>query len=297
MHQRYILLCRIFLALLSTTFIHGFLSLQNGETQTSNNETLRLAIIPHRSSFGNEQAYNIFIETLEKETGITFQWIGSKTYDDVIYKIGKKQADIGYVGAFAYIEARDKYDVRLIARTFGKKRKESYSSMIITREDSGLNTLQDLKGQSFVFNDPKSTSGFLFPMVGLKKSGVNVDDFSTVKYVTKHANSLLAVYNNQIDAGAISSTAIEKVDIDFSKIKVLWKSGPIYRGPWIANKDLPDGQFYRIQSALLKISNNKNADIIFKDLGTKGFIKGVDNDYDNIREVRSLMEELSPKNN
>ena len=165
--------------------------------------------------------------------------------------------------------------------------------MSCIREDSGLNTLQDLKGKSLVFNDPKSTSGFLFPMVALKKAGIKMEDFSEVKHVTRHANSLLAVYNKHVDAGAISSTAKEKVNIDFSKIKILWKSEPIYRGPWIANKDLSDEQFYKIQSALLRISNYKDAEKIFKELGTKGFIKGLDRDYDNILEVRKLMQELS----
>ena len=198
------------------------------------------------------------------------------------------------MGAFGYVEAREKYGVRLIARTYGKNRTESYYSMIITRDDSGLDSLQDLKGRSFVFNDPKSTSGFLFPLVGLRKAGIQIADFSEVRHVSRHANSLLAVYNKHVDAGAISSTAKEKVDIDFGRIKVLWKSGPIYRGPWIANKDLPEEQFRQIQRALLKISHHKDAQTIFKDLGTKGFLKGVDRDYDNIREVRKLKQELTP---
>ena len=256
-------------------------------------KTLKIAIIPHRSTMGNEQAYGMLIRALEKETGIRFKWTGSKTYDEVIENVGKQQADIGYVGAFGYVEARQKYGVRLIARTYGKNKRESYFSMIITRNDSGLESLRDLKGRSFVFNDPKSTSGFLFPLVGLRKAGIKIDDFSEVRHVTRHANSLLAVYNRHVDAGAISSTAKDKVDIDFGKLRVLWKSGPIYRGPWIASKDLPDEQFRQIQQALLKISRHKDAATIFKDLGTKGFIKGVDEDYDNIREVRQLKQELT----
>ncbi len=283
---------KIILTLIGLIFFHAVLFLQDGQAQSSK-ETLKLAIIPHRSNLGNEQAYSMLVETLEKETGIAFQWVGSKTYGEVIRKIGIKQADIAYVGPFGYVEAQDNFGVKLIARTYGKKRKEFYYSMIITRKDSGLNTLQDLKGKSFVFNDPKSTSGFLFPMVALKKAGIKMEDFSEVKYVTRHANSLLAVYNNHSDGGAISSTAKDKVNIDFSKIKILWKSKPIYRGSWIARKNLPDEQFYKIQNALLRISIYKDAEKIFKDLGTKGFIKGLNSDYDNIREVRKLIHELS----
>ena len=271
------------------------LDVQKGHTQAPHT-TLKLAIIPHRSTLGNEHAYGMLIEALEQETGFGFQWAGSKTYDDVIQKIGTRQADIGYVGAFAYIEARERYGVKLIARTYGKNRRESYYSMIITRADADIHTLEELRGKSFVFNDPKSTSGFLFPMVALKKAGLDLDDFAEVRHVTRHANSLLAVYNQHVDAGAISSTAKEKVTIDFNQIKILWQSAPIYRGPWIVNKNLPDEQFDRIQKALLKISRYPDAESIFSDLGTKGFIRGADRDYDNIREVRSLMHQLTPPN-
>ena len=127
MNHRDLLIGKIFLTVISLSFIYAFLFIQHGHAQTPK-ETLKLAIIPHRSTLGNEQAYGMLIEALEKETGITFQWTGSKTYDEVIKKIGTKQADIGYVGAFGYVEAQENYGVKLIARTYGKKRRESYYS-------------------------------------------------------------------------------------------------------------------------------------------------------------------------
>ena len=140
---------------------------------------------------------------LEDETGIQFEWIGSKTYDDVIRHITTGRADIGYVGPFAYADAQDNYGVRLICRTLSKIKVEVYHSMIITQQDSGIDTLQQLKGKSFSFTDPKSTSGFLFPMAKLKQSGLHMDDFLEVKYLKRHANSLLAVHKAHVDVGVI----------------------------------------------------------------------------------------------
>ena len=252
--------------------------------------SLKVTIIPHRSNLGNEQAYGTLFKALENETGITFEWIGSKTYDDVIKNITTQKADIAYVGPFAYVDAQDNFGVRLICRTLSKKNAAFYHSMIITRKNSGIRTLQDLRGKSFSFTDRKSTSGYLFPMAQLKKSGIQLDDFSDVKYLKRHANSLLAVYKAHVDAGATSYTAIDKVKINFDELKILWKSEPIYRGPWIARKDLPDEQFYKIQKAMLKISQGEEADKIFQGLTTKGFVEGNDSDYNNVREVVRLMQ-------
>ena len=260
------------------------------------NAEIRLTMIPHRSALGNMKAYGKLIAALEKASGYTIRWVGAKTYQEVIDNLRGKKADIGYVGAFAYIEAQDDFGVRLIARTLDKKRRAFYQSLIITRSDSAIKSLRDLKGKVFAFTDPGSTSGFLFPMVALTKTGLRLEDFSDVKYVKRHANSIMAVVNRQADAGAMSSTAREKVDIDFGQIRILWESDPIYRGPWIAAKEMPDESFYRIQKALITISDDDNAAEIFKELGTKGFVLGKDSDYDNVREVYRLMNSSRVKN-
>ena len=262
---------------------------QSGYSQSSQ-EVLKVAIIPHRSNLGNEQAYNIFFSELERETGITFQWLGSKTYEDVINKIKTGEADIGYVGPFAYVVAQDSFGVKLICRTLSKGREEFYNSIIVTRKDSGIHRLQDLKGKRFSFTDPKSTSGYLFPMAQLKRSGIFQEDFSEFKFLKRHVNSLLAVYKGHVDAGATSSTAISKIDINMDELQILWQSEPIYRGPWIARKDLADDQFVKIQQAMLKISESPKSEEIFNELSTKGFIMGKDSDYDNVREVIRWMQ-------
>lgn len=277
----------LFLCLLSA--IHLLLS-PPATCAQSTETSLKITIIPHRSNLGNEKAYAALIRALEDETGIKFEWLGSKTYDDVIENIRTDKADIGYVGPFAYVFAQDNFGVRLICRTLSKKKTEHYHSIIITRKDSGINTLHELTAKSFSFTDPKSTSGYLFPMAQLKKSGIQPDDFSEVHFLKRHANSLLAVYNSQIDAGATSYTAIDKVDINFDDIKILWKSDPIYRGPWIARKNLPENQFLKIRNAMLKISQSDQAEQIFQGLTTKGFVAGKDRDYDNVREVVRLMD-------
>jgi len=261
------------------------------ELSHAQQDTLKITIIPHRSNLGNEQAYSTFFSELEKETGIVFEWLGSKDYEDVISKIKNGIADIGYVGPFAYVDAQDSFGVKLICRTLSKKNVEFYHSMIVTRKDSGMHRLQDLKGNSFSFTDPKSTSGYLFPMAQFKKTGISLDDFSEVKFLKRHANSLFAVYQGHVDAGATSYTAIDKIDINMDQIQIVWKSEPIYRGPWIARKDLAEEQFLKIQQAMLKIGGpNKNKEI-FDGLTTKGFVKGKDSDYDNVREVIKWMQD------
>ncbi len=278
----------LFVLVLSTIIC---LFVQAGYAESAKKD-IKVTIIPHRSNLGNEDVYSRFFAEMEKETGLNFVWIGSKSYDDVILKLKNGVADIGYVGPFAYVDAQDSFGVKLICRTLDDEGLEFYNSMIVTRKDSGIERLEDLKGKTFSFTDPKSTSGYLFPLAQLLKTGIALSDFTDIKYLKKHANSLLAVHKGHVDAGATSFTAIKKVEMNMDDIRIIWQSEPIYRGPWIANTSLAEEKFQTIQTAMLKIGElgNPGYEAIFEGLTTKGFIKAKDSDYDNVREVVRWVE-------
>jgi len=46
-----------------------------------------------------------------------------------------------------------------------------YQGLIITKRDSGIKGLSDLRGKSIVFEDPGSTSGYLLPKIFLSRKG------------------------------------------------------------------------------------------------------------------------------
>ena len=249
---------------------------------------LRIGIIPHRSHMGNETAYSPLIDALEATTGYRIDWVAGSTYDAVVELLGGGSVDIAYLGPFAYVDAREQHQVQLLARTVSTGGKAYYRSMIITRKDSGIQDLAGLKGKAFAFTDPKSTSGYLFPLMGLKLSGLSRNDLGEARFLKRHANSLLAVANGHVAAGAISSTAFDKVAVNAEKLRVLWRSDPIYRGPWVARRHLPEEIVHTLRAALLAISQSTQAEAIFVHLGTKGFVAGEDKDYDTIRQVRRL---------
>ena len=249
---------------------------------------LRIGIIPHRSHMGNEIAYSPLIDALEATTGYRIDWVAGPTYDAVVELLGTGRAEIAYLGPFAYVDARERYQVQLIARTISTGGKAYYRSMIITHKDSDIQTMADLKGHDFAFTDAKSTSGYLFPLMGLQLSGLSRNELGEVRFLKRHANSLLAVANGHVAAGAISSTAFDKVAVDPKQLRVLWLSEPIYRGPWVARRDVPAEVVHSLRAALLAISQSPHAETIFTHLGTKGFVAGTDKDYDTIRQVRRL---------
>src|SRR6202044_97902 len=51
-----------------------------------------------------------------------------------------------------------------------------YYSVMVTRKDSGITSVEQMKGHSLAFADPNSTSGYLIPSATLKTHGIDLAD-------------------------------------------------------------------------------------------------------------------------
>jgi len=76
-----------------------------------------------------------------------------------------------------------------------------YYSVMVTLADSGIESLEDMKGKSLGFADPNSTSGFLIPSIELVDQVGDLDEFfSETGFQGGHENGVLAVLNGDVDA-------------------------------------------------------------------------------------------------
>ncbi len=103
--------------------------------------------------------------------------------------------------------------------------------------------LAEIKGHSFAFSDPASTSGHLFPAYGLRKAGLDPDKDVKGIYAGSHTASFEAIYNHKVDAGELNSEQVESANqrgpYKDGDLVFLWKSDPIPIDPIAIRGDLP----------------------------------------------------------
>ena len=221
---------------------------------------LVMAFVPSGESQTILQSGNQVAHLLEVATGYRFESFVATSYAGVIEAMGAGRADIGWLNSFSYVIAHQKYgvEVRLVTVRFGLP---YYRAEIIAQSASGINSLADLKGKRFAFVDPASTSGYLFPLAGLKKAGYDpAKFFGQTVFAGSHNNVVLAVYQGRADAGAVFEDArasVQKTLPDvMQKLKVIWKSDPIPNDTVSFRKDLPADVKDRVSTALLRFSQD-----------------------------------------
>lgn len=74
-----------------------------------------------------------------------------------------------------------------------------YRGCVMTRTDSGIRRLSDLRGRSFAFSDETSTSGHIFPRMLLERNNVSL---GRVYIAGGHPNVVQAVWDGKAMAGS-----------------------------------------------------------------------------------------------
>jgi phosphonate transport system substrate-binding protein len=256
--------------------------------------TLKMGLIPADDSEEMLRNYEPIRAYLSEELNMPVEIQVTSDYTAAIEAMRAKHIDMAWFGPFSYILAADiagaEAIVNGVKETTGSA---TYKSVIIVNADSGIETLDDLKGRSFAFVDPASTSGNLIPRKMLIENGINPDkDFSTSYFAGTHNAVQYAIANGRVDAGAsgdnVHKRMVESGEISADVNKIIYESEPIPGSPIAVRGDLPEEFKLKIQQVLIDMDKQTIHKIDgWGDIAR--YQKVSDSDFDVIRETAKLL--------
>ena len=140
-----------------------------------------------------------------------------------------KWAEFGPLGYVLAHQVADAQAVATFADANGNP--STYTASIATWPGSGITTLAQVKGHTFGYSDPASTSGHLFPAYALEAAGIDPNKGVIPLYSGSHTASYETLLNHKVEAGEMNSQVIEAATLagqyDPKNFVVLWQSKPI----------------------------------------------------------------------
>ncbi|MFD1453109.1 substrate-binding domain-containing protein [Oceanobacillus sojae] len=138
-----------------------------------------------------------------------------------------------------------------------------YYGYIVAKEDSSIESLEDLKGKDIAFFDPTSYSGYTFVKEKLASWDETPDSFFKSHLFTySHEGSINAVKNNVVDAAAVHSLSYENMELtdsDLTKdLKIISQSEAMGTGPVLVRSDLPDKEKEIITDSFLNMTDDSS---------------------------------------
>lgn len=284
----------------ATVLAAGFVAgAAHAESDCPNDGVVRFGVAPYESAQQLLPVYTDVAKLIGKKLGCEVKLYIATSYNAEIEAMRNGKLEIGEFGPFGYVLAHQVAKAEAVA-TFADEngKPATYFASIVTWPDSGIKTVADLKGHSFAYSDPASTSGHLFPAYGLKKNGIDPDTGIKAVFAGSHTASFEALRNHKVEAGELNSGAIETAKrqkaYDPNAFVTLWKSEPIPQDPLCVRADLPADFKVRVTKVLSSLDFHELPE------GNQKFFAGVagsglgtvpqsDSAYDGIRDLVSTL--------
>lgn len=228
------------IAAAGTALVFGSLGLVSCGSE-STGETITFAAVPAESSATLQQTFGNLTDLIEQETGVTVEFQNASDYAAVIEGMRAGQVDVASFGPFSYVIAKDSgVDLAPVAApTNAEDEAPAYTSLAYVREDSDIQSIADLEGQTVCFVDQASTSGYLVPMNGLMDADIDMDADIEQILAGGHDASLLTLDAGDCDAAFAHDTMLHTLEqsgqLESGALRSVWESDPITEDPITVN--------------------------------------------------------------
>ncbi len=257
---------------------------------------LHLVLTPSQKPTDLLAAGEDFGKTLGQLIGVPVRVTVASDYAAVIEALRNRTADLAFVHPAGYVIANREAKAMIVAKNLWHG-KTTFTARVYVRKDSGLKTIEDLRGKTMAFVDPASSSGYIYPMVMLIQRGLvkNRDPktfFREVMFSGSHDASMRALQNGHVDAICSFDLAREqylKDPAERERIVYVAETPPIPEAGIAAREGLDPAVVARVRAALLQIRGPAYAALLKRVYDIDGFEPADDKDYDPVRQAVDLL--------
>ena len=248
---------------------------------------LRVSAIPDEAPTELQRKFKPLGDYLKQETGLEVQFIPVTDYAAVVEGLATNKLDLAWLGGFTYVQARLRTNggvVPIVQRAEDAR----FTSRFIVPLGSSAKTLADLKGKTFAFGAPSSTSGSLMPRYYLLQAGIDPErDFKSVAFSGAHDATVAFVAAGRAEAGVLNASVMDKLleshNANAEKVRVLAITPPYFDYNWTVRPGLDPALTRKLSEAFLKLdpANPAMKEIMDLQRASK-FIATQNSNYDGI---------------
>lgn len=235
------------------------------------------------------QGYQPIMDYLTERTRYRCELRTASSYQDAVDQLVRGEVAAAFLGTYIYVRAHQQFLVRPILKPLNENGEPFSRSVLITRADSPVRDIRDLRGRRVALPSQDSFSGNWLPLAEFPRAGFTARDRPAVRHFSHHQSVVYQVLKGSFDAGVVK----ERVAREFGdrNLRIVASSSPIPGSPLVVTRDCDSAIVQSLQEALLAVDVRtpsgrervRQWDQEFR----FGFVAATDDDYD---EVRALLQ-------
>lgn len=260
---------------------------------------VRLGIQPNE----READLEAFTRELSEVTGLKIEIVVTKNYEELVNKFKDGSVDFGFFSPVNFISAEKDAGAKVLLKKVYDK-SEFYYGALVVRADSKIKKVADVKSKKVAFVDPKSTSGYLYPLVMFKKAAFSVKDVQA-EFAGTHDEAVKAVAEGRVDAATVWADEPKTNEGAWTnyqeknpgtKFRVIAWSDPIPNDAFAVRSAFYEEQpnvVFKVMEGLIGMSDLQKGSLkaVFD---TNKMTTATSRHYDSVRAVLEAQKEMQP---
>jgi phosphonate transport system substrate-binding protein len=243
---------------LLTLYLFAAAMLVGRASEVTAQTVFKVTTIPEEAATEQVRKFGPIVKYLERVLGTKVEFVPVTDYPAAVEAMANKQVDLVWFGGFTHVQAQIRSGGKVIPIA-QREEDAQFRSVFIAQTNSGIKTLNDLKGKALSFGSQSSTSGHLMPRNFLLQANINPEqDLKRVAYSGAHDATIASVVSGRVDAAALDITVwrafVADKKVDTSKVDVFHTTAPFYNYNWSVHADMPAALRERVTKAFLDLS-------------------------------------------
>ena len=258
-------------------------------TTTSALADITVGIFPRRDVSTSHKIFKPLALYLSQELGEKVVLDVPKDFDAFWKSLGEKKYDLVHFNQYHYLRGNKEFGYKVIVSNKEQGSKQIAGAFSV-RKDSGINTLDDLHGNTILFGGGKKAMGsYIAPTAILKKAGLKAEVDYKVSFAKNPPNAVIAVFNKAADAAGSGNVILNigavKKKVDVSQMKILAQSEPFVQLPWAVHPDMSAEKMKQIQALMVGLEENDAGKEVLKAAKVDAFYTVSDADFAKVKEI------------
>ncbi|MCB2184284.1 MAG: phosphate/phosphite/phosphonate ABC transporter substrate-binding protein [Desulfobulbaceae bacterium] len=250
---------------------------------------IKFSIFPYKSPQTIFRLFSPIAKRIQEKTGKKVNVVSAPDFDTFVERGIKGEYDLALpcVTCFFMMQPAG-YHVIARGEPF-------FHGGVITRKDSGITSLEQLKGKKIAAIGRHSFAGFMFLKLPMHERGLSTEEDMHFHFLKKNDSIIFGVLNKKYDAGVIRLDSLNSPMFEAIRdtVTIINKSPQIPQFPFVVK----DGIDPEIISAVLDIltglnPGNEEDKKVLRSLGLQKIVPAQDSDYDTFGKILKSSSEL-----
>ena len=258
-----------------------------GEAGIAAPRTFRIGIVPRGETGVFLRALEPFRDGMAEALGRPAEILAFSNFTAMINAQALHRIDLGFYSASAYALA-DKVCSCLdpLVAPAAADGSMAFHGIIVARRQSGIASIDDLKGREIAAGAPDSVGSRSVQMAELSAGGIDVGSyFSSVKTARDALDAILMVRDDRVAAAFVWSSLtgdeaagysrgplaylVERGELSMDEIAIIWRSRPIAHAPVAVARSLPGDVRQALADFFIRLANDDPGtyDMLERDYG------------------------------